>query len=80
MRKSLEDERFLESESRIFDKSKTYEQYKSDIRRFLMLCSWKYSAEMAAEIVEMYENFVEEAYEKQEPVADIALAIGYGCG
>ena len=80
MRESLEDERFVDFESAVFDKDSTYEQYKSDICRFLIYCSWKYSPERTAETVKMHEKLVKKAYENQEPVDSIALDIGYGCG
>ena len=77
---TLEDERFVNSESETFDENMTFEQYRKGICKYLIHCSWNYSAKEAAEIVKMYDNFVREAFENKESIAHIALDIGYGCG
>ena len=71
---------FLEIESECFHENYTIEEYRSDIKAYLMLCSWHYLETDADRILRVYRDAIRENYAKQIPVADTALDIGYACG
>ena len=56
------------------------EEYKADIRRYLPLSGWHYSVEEADKIVTRSAILIDRAFAENEPAADIAVDIGYGCG
>ena len=66
----------------VFKDYQSVEEYRADIRRYLTLSSWHYSAEMADEIMSMpgRARAIEQAFEEKEPAADIAVDVGYFCG
>ena len=82
MRRELtqEEDDFLCAECKSFKPGTTFEAYLADIRRYLILCPWHFEPEHADERISWNMNPIRESYEKQEPVADIALDIGYTCG
>lgn len=77
---SKEELEFLYVDSEVFKKGQYLEEYKSDIKRRLMLCPWKYSSEFADRTIELYSIEISLAYFNEESVADIACDIGYCCG
>ena len=77
---SKEELEFLDVSSEVFKKGQSLEEYKSDIKRRLMLCPWKYSSELADRTIELYSIEISLAHFNEEPVADIACDIGYCCG
>lgn len=77
---SKEELEFLDVDSRVFNKERSLEEYKSDIKRWLMLCPWKYSSMLADDTIEIYSTYISLAYFNEEPVVSIACDIGYCCG
>lgn len=77
---SKEELEFLDVGSRVFNKGRSLEEYKSDIKRWLMLCPWKYSSKLADDTIEFYSTYISLAYFNEEPVVSIACDIGYCCG
>ena len=73
-------EEFLWHTCDTFHDGQTYADYCDDICRYLMLCSWHYSRETALKTIEAAKALVRQTYDAQEPVADIAVDIGYSCG
>jgi hypothetical protein len=78
---STEDRAFFDScdESRAYN---SLDEYTADIRRWLILSSWQYSEEQADKLLAdpIRKAWVQEAFEKREPVSDIASDVGYCCG
>lgn len=70
----------LEKTSEKLTQEEAFEKYKHDIKKYLMECAWRYSAEDAEKTINFYINNVKEAFEKGDSVEDIALDIGYVCG
>lgn len=70
----------LEKTSEELTQEEAFEKYKYDIKKYLMDCAWRYSAESAEWTINHYINNVKEAFEKGDSVEDIALDIGYTCG
>ena len=64
----------------VFKDYASIEEYKADIRRYLTLSGWHYSVEQADEIVTRSAVLIDRAFAENEPAADIAVDIGYGCG
>lgn len=64
----------------VFKDYTSIEEYKADIRRYLTLSGWHYSVEQADEIVTRSAVLIGRAFAENEPAADIAVDIGYGCG
>lgn len=58
------------------------EAYVSDICRWLTLSSWHYTEEAARRTVKMPNNpqWIREAYERNDPISDIGVEVGYCCG
>ena len=77
---SREEVEFLNVTSEVFKKGQSLQEYKSDIKRWLMLCPRKYSSEFADHTIELYSIEISLAHFNEEPVADIACDIGYCCG
>lgn len=75
-----EDEKKFMEECDSFKEGGSVDEYKAEIVKYLTLCSWHYSEDDAKELVEDEASYIEEAFEKKEPVSDIALDIGYSCG
>ena len=48
--------------------------------RYLMICEYNYSEERAISLVEFYRDYIEKSFAKKDPVADVAVDIGYACG
>ena len=48
--------------------------------RYLMICEYNYSEELAISLVEFYRDYIEKSFAKKDPVADVAVDIGYACG
>lgn len=57
-----------------------FEQYKKDIKKYLMECAWKYSSEGADRVIEHDIKYVREGFEKGESPGNIGIDIGYCCG
>ena len=64
----------------VFKEYTSIEEYKADIRRYLTLSGWHYSVEEADKIVSRSADSIGRAFADNEPAADIAVGIGYGCG
>lgn len=77
---SKEELEFLYVDSEVFKKVQSLEEYKSDIKRRLMLCPWKYTSESADSTIELCSIEISSAHFNEEPVAEIACDIGYCCG
>lgn len=77
---SYEEYIFLEVESKSFMEHCSFEDYKRDVVRYLMLCSYNYQKEDALSLVDQYIDDIKESYAKKEPVEDLAIDIGYACG
>ena len=75
-----EEHDFLYVECESFKPDTTKDEYYQDIKRYLMLCSWHFSEEGAEIRIQQNVHFIEQAFLDKEPVADIALDIGYSCG
>ncbi len=71
---------FMEVDSRTFHPDRTYEEYREEIIRYLMLCSWRYSRESAISVVEHDESYIRQAYADEKTVHDVAIDVGYACG
>ena len=71
---------FMEVDSRTFHPDRTYEEYREEIIRYLMLCSWRYSREGAISVVEHDESYIRQAYADGKTVDDVAIDVGYACG
>ena len=71
---------FLHIECEKFNDNISFEDYKQNVIRYLMLCSYNYSQEYATWLVEKYMNDIKESFKKKEPVANVAIDIGYMCG
>ena len=71
---------FMEVDSRTFHADRTYEEYREEIIRYLMLCSWRYSREDAISVVEHYESYIRQAYADGKTVDFVAIDVGYACG
>lgn len=78
--KTYEEHLFLDIESEHFCQGCSFEDYKSDIVRYLMLCGYKYSENDALVLVNRYTEVIGESYSQKVPVADLALDIGFMCG
>lgn len=76
---SAEDQAFMEAcdEKQNYD---SFEDYKRDIIRWLMLSGWHYSKESAEELVADEEEYIIKSFEKNDTISDIAVDIGYCCG
>lgn len=72
MKKNLEKE--------VIPEEGTFERYKYDIKKELMECAWKYTAEEADRVIEKDIDYVREGYENGEESGRIAVNIGYTCG
>lgn len=57
-----------------------FEQYKKDIKKYLMECAWKYKADSADRTINHYIKYVREGFEKGVAPEDIGIDIGYCCG
>lgn len=57
-----------------------FEQYKKDIKKYLMECAWKYEADEADRTINHYIKHVRRAFENGESPAGIGTDIGYTCG
>ncbi|MBR3004710.1 MAG: hypothetical protein IKH67_06570 [Lachnospiraceae bacterium] len=77
---TYEEHIFLEVESESFIEGCSFEDYKQDVIRYLMLCSYKYSEKRAKSLVNRRLAEIKRAYIRKDPVADIAIDIGYACG
>lgn len=77
---SKEELEFLDVGSRVFKKGQSLEEYKSDIKRWLILYPWKYSSKLADDTIEFYSTYISLAYFNEEPVVSIACDIRYCCG
>ncbi len=64
----------------VFKDYTSIEEYKADIRKYLTLSGWHYSVEEADKIVSRSAILIDRAFAENEPAADIAVGIGYGCG
>ncbi len=64
----------------VFKDYTSIEEYKADIRRYLTLSGWHYSLEEADKIVTRSAILIDRSFAENEPAADIAVDIGYGCG
>lgn len=81
MAMSKKDRQFYES----CDTFKNYaniDDYKADIRRWLMLSSWHYTGEEADNLMTAPNRaeWIKRAFEEREPVSDIASDVGFCCG
>lgn len=56
------------------------DEYIVDIIRYLTLSSWHYSENEAKELIERDKNYIKDCFKKKEPVADVAVDVGYSCG
>lgn len=77
---TYDDHMFIDIESERFNENSTFEDYKKDIIRYLMLCGYHYSEKGANELVNQYIKDIKKAFSHKETVADLATDIGYGCG
>ena len=75
-----EEEEFLFVTSCVFHEGQSFEAYKADVKRSLMLSSWHYSEERAEERMRKHRQYIEEAYRDREPVDSVAAEVGYSCG
>lgn len=64
----------------VFKDYTSIEEYKADIRKYLTLSGWHYSVEEVDKIVTRSAILIDRAFAENEPAADIAVGIGYGCG
>lgn len=71
---------FLDVDSEQFHEGCSFEDYKRNIIRYLMLCGYNYSEQSAISLVNHYMDDIKKSYGEKEPVADLATDIGYGCG
>ena len=71
---------FVDFESESFNENCSFEDYKRDIVRYLMLCSYRYTEDGAISLVNDYMDDIKKSFAEKEPVADLAIDIGYGCG
>lgn len=71
---------FLSVDSEQFNDGCSFEDYRRDIIRYLMLCGYNYSEQGAISLVDRYMDDIKMSHNKKEPVADLAIDIGYGCG
>lgn len=71
---------FVDIESESFKEGCSFEDYKRDVVRYLMLCSYGYSEEDATALANKYINDLKKSFVEKEPVADLAIDIGYACG
>ena len=74
-----EDEKFLDDCEKVQDYL-CIDDYKRDIKRWLVLSSWRYSESQAEDIINTNMHFITDAFEKKEPVGDIGAEVGFGCG
>lgn len=58
----------------------TFEEYKEQVKQYLITCSYKYSEQGAQERVESCLKQIKESFENGDPVDDCAIDIGYCCG
>ena len=77
---TLEESIFLDYESQEFPENCSFEEYKRDVARYLMLCDYRYSEKGAKSLVEEQIEYLKESYDKKESVSDVAIDIGYSCG
>ncbi|MCC8131471.1 MAG: hypothetical protein LUC38_02825 [Oscillospiraceae bacterium] len=75
-----ERKKFLYRECERFDGSMTYEEYEAAIKKYLMLCDWRYSEEGAEERVMKDREYIQGEFKKKMTVGDVAIDIGYCCG
>ena len=80
MKEELMEHLFFDIESEKFKEGCSFEEYKQDMVRYLMLCGYKYSETMAISLVDKHINYIRDSFAKREPVANIAVDIGYMCG
>ncbi len=61
---------------------KNIDDYIAAIRTELVHSCWHYTEEQADELINRPERmqWIKESFEKQEPVCDIAVDVGYCCG
>ncbi len=78
--RTYEERIFIEVESESFAEGCSFEEYKQNIIRYLMVCSYEYSEEDAISLVDHCLLDVRMSYWGKEPVANVALNIGYACG
>ena len=79
MAMSKKDREFFES----CDAFKNYadiNEYKADIRRWLMLSDWHYTGEQADKLMELNAAYIETAFNNGEPAADAGAEVGFCCG
>ena len=77
---TYDDYYFLDVESENFIEGCTFEEYKNDVVRYLMKCGYQYTKESAESLVKDYARDIRGSYIDKEPVASLAIDIGYGCG
>lgn len=58
----------------------TFEDYKKNIAKYLVLCSYHYTPVAAKLIVERYNKLIMKEYERGETVGEVADSFGYSCG
>ena len=75
-----EDERFIRFKSESFIEGCSFEEYKRDILRYLTICAYRYTEECAQNLINRSRDFIKESYDNKEPVADVAIDVGYSCG
>lgn len=56
------------------------DEYIVDTIRYLTLSSWQYSENEAKELIERDKSYIKDCFKKKEPVADVAVDVGYNCG
>lgn len=64
----------------VYDPEMSYEEYVVHIFQCLMMSSWRYTAEHAAERIRHNKNYIRECYEAKQTVIDVMTEIGYSCG
>ena len=78
--RTYEEHYFLDVESNRFIEGCSFTDYRLKIIRYLMLCEYKYSEEEAVALVLRFMGDIRISYKSKEPVANVALDIGYACG
>ncbi|MCD8005974.1 MAG: hypothetical protein LUF29_03225 [Oscillospiraceae bacterium] len=55
----------------------TYEEYEAAIKKYLVLCDWRYPEDVAKETVEINKEYIRKSFGNKETVGDIAMDIGF---
>ena len=78
--KILDETDYYVEDGKINFREKSFNEFKEDVKNWLIKSDWHYSLESAQQLVDKDESYIKDAFLKGESSEEVGIDIGYCCG